>query len=65
MTASVGYINSEFDEFQDYLGDYSGNKVSEVPDYTFSIGGQYRAGNGFLCRSLFDWCWKHVLRQGK
>ncbi|WP_321414645.1 TonB-dependent receptor domain-containing protein [uncultured Desulfobacter sp.] len=47
MTASVGYINSEFDEYQDYLGDYSGNKVSQVPDYTFSIGGQYRAGNGF------------------
>lgn len=47
MTSSVGYINAEFDDFEDYSGDYSGNKVPESPDYTFSIGGHYRVDNGF------------------
>nr|WP_320191233.1 TonB-dependent receptor [uncultured Desulfobacter sp.] len=50
MTSSVGYINAEFDDYEDYLGDYNGNKVTGVPDYTFSIGGQYRADNGFYTR---------------
>ncbi len=47
VTASFGYTNVEFDKFQDAMGDYSGNKTPNAPDYTFSIGGQYRTGNGF------------------
>ncbi len=47
VTASLGYTNVEFDEFQDAMGDYSGNKTPNAPDYTFSIGGQYRMKNGF------------------
>jgi len=46
MTANVGYINAEFGEYQDALGDYSDNKAPNVPNYTFSIGGQYRMENG-------------------
>ncbi len=47
VTASFGYTNVEFDEFQDAMGDYNGNKTPNAPDYTFSIGGQYRTKNGF------------------
>ncbi len=36
-----------FDEFQDAIGDYSGSKTPNTPDYTFSIDGQYRPKNGF------------------
>ncbi len=46
-TANVGYTNVEFDEYQDDSGDYRNNKVPNVPEYTFAIGGQYRTGNGF------------------
>ncbi len=47
MTGNVGYANVEFDEYQDTSGDYGGNKAPNVPEYTFAIGGQYRARNGF------------------
>ncbi|WP_321413815.1 TonB-dependent receptor [uncultured Desulfobacter sp.] len=47
MTASAGYTNVEFDEYQDAAGDYRDNKAPNVPEYTFAIGGQYRPGNGF------------------
>ncbi len=46
MTASVGYTNVAFDEYKDELGDYSDNRPSDVPEYTFAIGGQYRTANG-------------------
>lgn len=47
MTANFGYTNVAFEEYQDAAGDYSDNKAPNVPEYTFAIGGQYRAGNGF------------------
>ena len=47
MTGSIGYTNAQFDEYQDASGDYSDNKAPNVPEYTFSIGAQYRARNGF------------------
>ncbi|WP_321414656.1 TonB-dependent receptor domain-containing protein [uncultured Desulfobacter sp.] len=53
MTANAGYTNAEFDEYQDAAGDYSDNKAPNVPEYTFAIGGQYRAGNGFYAN--VDW----------
>ncbi|WP_321416059.1 TonB-dependent receptor [uncultured Desulfobacter sp.] len=47
ITVNAGYTNVVFDEYQDAAGDYSDNKAPNVPEYTFAIGGQYRAGNGF------------------
>ncbi|PIE66553.1 MAG: TonB-dependent receptor [Desulfobacterales bacterium] len=47
LTGSFGYTHVAFDEFQDAMGDYSGNKTPNAPDYTFAIGGQYRTRNGF------------------
>ncbi|WP_320044330.1 TonB-dependent receptor [uncultured Desulfobacter sp.] len=46
ITANVGYTHVEYEEYKDDSGDYSDNKIPNVPDYTFAIGGQYRAGNG-------------------
>lgn len=48
LNGSLGYANVEFDDFRDALGDYSGNKAPNAPEYTFSIGGDYRPGNGFF-----------------
>jgi len=47
MTANWGYTNMEYDEYNDGKIDYSNNTAPNVPEYTFAIGGQYRAGNGF------------------
>ncbi len=46
LTGSFGYTHIEFDEFADALGDYKGNKNPYAPEYTFSVGGQYRMENG-------------------
>ncbi len=46
LTGSFGYTHIEFDKFTDALGDYKGNKNPYAPEYTFSIGGQYRMENG-------------------
>ncbi len=46
LTGGFGYTHIEFDEFADALGDYKGNKTPYAPEYTFSIGGQYRMENG-------------------
>jgi iron complex outermembrane receptor protein len=48
LAGSFGCANAEFDEFQDAMGDYSDNKAPNAPEYTFSIGGDYRMGNGFF-----------------
>lgn len=48
LTGSFGYANAEFDEFKDAMGDYSGKKAPNAPEYTFSIGGNYRMENGFF-----------------
>lgn len=47
MNGSFGYTNTKFDEYFDDAGDYSDNRVPVAPEYTFTIGGQYRAKNGF------------------
>jgi iron complex outermembrane receptor protein len=51
VTAGFGYCDIEFDEFQDSLGNYEGNKNPYAPDYTFNLGAQYRHENGFYARA--------------
>ena len=53
IMAGLGYTNSEFDKFEDALGNYEGNTVPFAPDYTFNIGAQYRHPIGFYVRA--DW----------
>ena len=50
LMAGFGYTDIEFDDFQDVLGDYKGNKNPWAPEYTFNIGAQYRHRSGFYAR---------------
>ena len=51
LIGGFGYIDIEFDEFKDVMGDYTGNKNPYAPEYTFSIGAQYRFHNGLYARA--------------
>ena len=51
LIGGFGYIDIEFDEFKDVMGDYAGNKNPYAPEYTFSIGAQYRFHNGLYARA--------------
>jgi iron complex outermembrane receptor protein len=51
IMAGFGYTDIEFDDFKDTAGDYQGNKTTYSPEYTFSIGAQYRWENGFYARA--------------
>lgn len=46
----LGINQTEFDEYTDLFGDYSGNTNPNAPRYTAHIGGQYRSSNGFFAR---------------
>ncbi|MEK6231043.1 MAG: TonB-dependent receptor, partial [Luteolibacter sp.] len=50
VRASVGYVDAEFDSYQDPFTagvSYDGNKVPFVPEYTSSLGVQYEFESGF------------------
>jgi iron complex outermembrane receptor protein len=51
LMGGFGYIDIEFDEFKDALGDYEDNKNPYAPEYTFNIGAQYRFQNGLYARA--------------
>ncbi len=51
LMAGFGYVDLEFDDFKDALGDYSGNKNPYAPKYTYNIGAQYRFQNGLYARA--------------
>lgn len=46
----LGINQTEFDEYVDLEGDYSGNSNPFAPRYTVNIGGQYRSPNGLFAR---------------
>ncbi|WP_321417565.1 TonB-dependent receptor [uncultured Desulfobacter sp.] len=49
--AAFGYNETTFDKYKDAGGDYSGNTNVNAPKYNYSIGTQYRAGNGCYARA--------------
>lgn len=51
LSASFGWVDIEFDEFKDALGDYEGNKNTYAPEYSFNVGAQYRHPVGFYARA--------------
>ncbi len=51
VMAGFGYTDLEFDDFEDALGDYSGNKNPYAPVYTFNVGAQYRFEDGLYARA--------------
>lgn len=48
LYASFGLADSEFKEFRDGIGDYTGNKNPFSPLYTYSLGGTYRGARGLF-----------------
>lgn len=50
LFASFGYNHTEYDEYKDEKGDYSGNTNPMAPEYNYNIGAQYRADKGYYAR---------------
>jgi len=66
LMAGIGYTDSEFDEFTDYIFDrditsptygqqigevdYSGHKNEFIPEFTYNVSAQYRHVSGFFGR---------------
>lgn len=50
LNGGFGYTHAEFDKFKDLSGDYKHNKLPYAPEYTYNVGGQYRAQNGIYAR---------------
>ncbi|KIX15290.1 TonB-dependent receptor [Dethiosulfatarculus sandiegensis] len=50
LDAGFGYSKVEFEDFTEGGVSYDGNKSPYAPEYTFNIGAQYRAENGFYTR---------------
>ena len=54
VRGSVGYVDAEFDSYQDPFTpgvSYNGNKVPFVPEYTGSLGIRYDFENGFYAQT--------------
>ena len=47
LFSSVGYNKTEFGDFSDTKGDYSGNTNPYAPKYNYNIGTQYRNALGY------------------
>lgn len=48
---SFGYNVTEFDNFEDYFGNYKGNKNPYAPKYNYNVGAQYRNQQGIYARA--------------
>lgn len=63
LFAGLGVIEAEIDDWisteydsatgSSYQYDYTGNRLPNVPNYTYNLGAQYRHMSGFFCR--VDW----------
>ncbi len=51
LFGSFGYVDTEIDEWNAGSSDFSGNKMPNTPEYTYSLGGQYRHVSGFFGRA--------------
>ncbi|MEX1236685.1 MAG: TonB-dependent receptor, partial [Pseudomonadales bacterium] len=53
MIASIGLLETEFDEFINEVGDdLSGRAQAHAPGYMYALGGNYTAGNWFATVSI-------------
>lgn len=46
INAGAGINDIEFDTFNDFFGDYKGNRPPFAPEYTMNLGAQYRHAQG-------------------
>jgi len=51
LFANYGYTRITFDNFNDAKGNYDGKYKPFSPKYNYSIGGKYRADNGYFARA--------------
>lgn len=50
ITAAVGLIQAEFDDYKKSSMDYAGKKLLNTPEYTFNLAVQYRHALGLFIR---------------
>lgn len=59
LNATVAYLDAKYDVFFEGGADFSGNRLANAPDWSYSLGGQYVVdlGNGgeVLLRTDFAW----------
>lgn len=48
LVASLGYIDAEYDSYDNGVEDFSGNTVINTPEYTARLGATYRFTNGIF-----------------
>lgn len=54
LTAGIGLIDAEFDDYTDMMGnDCSGKVPTNTPDYTVNLATQYRHNSGIYVRAEF------------
>lgn len=51
LMGHFGYCNIEYEEYNDFKGNYKGNKNPYTPEYTYSTGLQYRNKYGLFART--------------
>lgn len=48
--ANFGYAKTKYNDFEDFRGDYSGNRFANSPSYNYSIGIKHREDNGIFAK---------------
>ena len=65
LSCGLGYVDATFDEYTDDIidpstgaktgtVDYAGNRIPNVPEYTFNLAAQYRGAEGFFARASLN-----------
>lgn len=65
LSFGLGYVDATFDEYTDDIidpstgakigtVDYAGNKIPNVPEYTYNLAAQYRGAKGFFARASLN-----------
>lgn len=55
VSAGVGYVETEFNDFEVNGSDFSGNEFGRAPDWTANVGTTYRGGNGFFANARLNY----------
>ncbi len=55
LTGTLGWVHTEFDEFNLGGVDRSGQPFPNAPEWTASLGASYQHASGFFASALFSW----------
>jgi iron complex outermembrane receptor protein len=53
LFAGFAYTDAEYDDYSVGADVYDGNTITDVPEYTFNVGGTYRFGPGLFASLLY------------